>query len=53
VDLVLRVGQDTSDVSAELDVTGVSDLSRPGIGCEFGQGGPERRHWLPRLHRCR
>jgi hypothetical protein len=34
-DLALRVGQDTSYVPAELDVTGVADLRRPGVGRQF------------------
>jgi hypothetical protein len=52
VDLALRVGQDTSYVPAELDVTGVADLPRSGIGRKFGEGGPQRHHWLLCLHWC-
>ena len=51
-DLALRVGEDTSYVPAELNVTGVADVPRPGIGRQFGEGGPKCHHWLLGLHRC-
>lgn len=52
-DLALRVGEDASYIPAELDVTGMTDLPRSGIGRQLSEGGPERCHWLLRLRRCR
>jgi hypothetical protein len=51
-DLALRVGEDTFYLPAELNVTRVAGLPRPGICRQFGEGGPQRRHRLSRLHRC-
>ena len=39
-DLALRVGQDADDVPAEPGVARMTDLPRPGVGGQFGQGGP-------------